>query len=153
SSETISVWLLGIGQGVASRLTFGVGDFTPVWSPDGRRITFASNREGRMNLYWKASTGESDEDPLVKSNVPKFPFSWSNDGHLIVYGSLDPNTRWDLWVVPTSGDHQPVPFLQTPSNERRGQLSPNGRWMAYVSDETGRDEIFVRPFPPAAGKW
>ena len=152
-SGTFGIWVMGIASGIASHLTFGVGDFTPIWSPDGSRIVFGSNRDGRMNLYQKASTGEGNEEPLLKSPLPKFPSSWSSDGRYVVYGILDPNTKWDIWILPLAGDQPPLPFLQTPADERRATISPNGRWMAYVSNELGRNEIYVRPFPPAGGKW
>jgi eukaryotic-like serine/threonine-protein kinase len=150
---TLNIWVMGVRSGLGSRLTFGLGDFVPIWSPDGSRIVFSSLRDGRPNLYQKASTGGGNEEPLLKSAMPKFPSAWSSDGRFIVYEVADPNTRLDLWVLPVAGDQKPFPFLQTPANEYRASLSPNGRWMAYVSDEMGRSEVYVRPFPPAGGKW
>ena len=83
----------------------------------------------------------------------KFPSQWSRDGRLLVYEERDPKTKSDLWVLPLDGDRKPRPFLQTEFSEVHGQLSPDGRWMAYTSDESGRPEVYVRPFPSGSGKW
>jgi Tol biopolymer transport system component len=110
---------------------------------------FESNREGPWNLYVKPVSGATPEQPLYRSEgYFKHPDWWSPDGRLAGFEALDPKTGWDLWYIPTSGDdHTPKPYLRTPFNERFGQLSPDGRWMAYASDESGRSEVYVQSFP------
>src|SRR5262249_36245816 len=92
------------------------------------------------------------DELLLKSDQNKGPEEWSPDGRFLLFHSLDPKTRMDLWVLPTSGDQKPSPFLKTPFEERDGQFSPDGRWVVYQSDESSRFEIYVRPFPGPGGK-
>ncbi|MEO8435460.1 MAG: protein kinase, partial [Pyrinomonadaceae bacterium] len=150
----INIWLMDLARGTPSRFTFEQTiDFAPIWSPDGNRIVFASLRDGPPNLLQKVSNSAGNEEILLKSFIPKLPFDWSHDGRFIIYGVIDPRTSWDLWVLPLAGDRTPIPFLQTDSDERQAQFSPNGKWVAYTSIESGRVEVYVRPFPAAAGKW
>lgn len=119
----------------------------PSWSPKGDRIVFNSNRGGPFNLY---QTGGSGRDELLFSTpYTKVPNQWSRDDRFIVYSERDPRTNWDLWVLPVGegSDRKPIPFLQSGFNELYGQISPDGRWMAYTSDESGQREVYVRPFP------
>src|SRR5262249_4706537 len=91
------------------------------------------------------------EDLIFESELPKVPMSWSPDGKLLVFWINDPKTRGDIWTVPVQGDHKPVPLLQTAANESLAQVSPDGKWMAYQSDETGTNQVYVRPFPEGSG--
>jgi serine/threonine protein kinase/Tol biopolymer transport system component len=128
-------------------------DRYPTWSPDGSQVVFESNRSGTRNLYLKASNGGSAEKLLVESPQDKAANDWSPDGRFLLYQSLDPQTTWDLLVKPIADDRKPWEFLKTNFNERAGRFSPDGRWVAYMSNESGRMEIYVRPFvdPAAAG--
>ena len=128
-------------------------DRFPLWSPDGSRIVFDSNRKGVRNLYVKPSSGAGSEELLLESPQDKSATDRSADGRFLLYQSVDPQTDWDLWVLPLEGDRKPWLFLKTNFNERQGQFSPDGRWVAYMSNESGRGEIYVRPFlaPAAAG--
>ena len=151
---SINIWQMNLTSGVASRFTFdSTVDFVPVWSHDASRIVFASLRDGRPNIYQKMTDSGGNEEVLLKSPMAKVPTDWSRDGRYLIYVLIDPKTRYDLWVLPLSDGGRPFPFLQTPFDERAGTVSPNGRWIAYVSNELGRDEIYVRPFPQGAGKW
>jgi len=123
-----------------------------VWSPDGSRIAFSSNRKGHFDIYQKASSGAGSEELLLESDFDKQPTSWSNDGRFLLYWSTDPKTQADIWVLPLSGDRKPFPFLNTEFNEGNGQFSPDGRWIAYFSTESGRVELYVAPFPGPGGK-
>jgi len=150
------IWLLEVTpRGIRSRLTFHpAADAYAVWSPDGGRIAFGSRRERAVQLYWKAASGAGAEELLLKSDTVVVPTDWSRDGRYLVYTNLDPKTRNDLWVLPLLGDRKPQVFLQTEFDESHGQFSPDGRFLAYQSNETGRHEIYVRPFPVASGgRW
>jgi eukaryotic-like serine/threonine-protein kinase len=140
-----------VGGGGASQFTFHpASDMFPLWSHDGRRIIWRSNREGPNDFYWKAASGTGQDELLLKSSNtnPKVPTSWSLDGRFLIYYEIAPKTKRDVWVLPLSGDRKPFPFLQTEASEAAGQLSPDGRWMAYTSDESGGPfEIYVRSFP------
>ena len=101
----------------------------------------------------KISGGGGNEEVLTKSSEDKIPNDWSSDGQFIVYQTSNPKTKWDLWVLPMSGDRQPLPFLQTEFNEGQAQFSPDGKWIIYTSDESGAPEVYVQTFPSSEGKW
>ena len=143
------LWLLDGTR--TSRFTFEPGtDNYPIWSPDSSRITFRSNRTGVFNLYAKDASGAGMETLLVESAQFNTPGDWSADGRFLIYHSLSPETDYDLWVKPMEGDAKPWVFLKTPFDERQGRFSPDGRFVAYMSTESGRPEIYVRPFAPPA---
>lgn len=157
-----NVWLLDLSRDTSMRFTFGSTiDANPVWSPDGSRMIFGSNRNGVYDLYEKATNGGKQEEVLLESSEDKFPFSWSSDGRLLLYSVDHPKTKWDIWVLPLEGGKKPVPFLATEFNERNAQFSPDQRWVAYNSDESGHYELYVRPFfmnsagrvAEGGGKW
>lgn len=158
--DTSDIWLMDTRRGVTSRFTFTPqAERFPLWSPDGSRVLFSSPRAGKPpGLFHKASIGTSDEVLLVDPDFNIQPNGWSPDGRLIVYSKLSPDTQRDLWTVPADSglateDRKAMPYLQTPFNEIGGQFSPDGRWMAYASDESGRLEVYVRPFPDVGTKW
>ncbi len=122
----------------------------PLWSPDGRRIAFESVRSGAIALSVKPSSGDGAEEVLFESPEVKIPCDWSRDGKLLMYYVPNPASGTDLWVLPQE-TKIPIEFLKTPANELWGQFSPDGRWIAYQSNETGRYEIYVRPFSSRDG--
>ena len=139
------LWLVDGAR--TSRLTFGAAhDDYGVWSPDDTRIVFRSNRSGQWELYQKLTSGAGVEEPLVASDQPKVAASWSADGRFLLYQSTDPLTNADIWVMPMMGDRTPAVFLKTPFRELAATFSPDSRWVAYQSNESGRPEIYVRPF-------
>ncbi len=146
------IWLMDSAR--TTRVTFDAAiDVFPVWSPDGARMVFRSNRTDQADLYEKRLSGAGVEERLVASNQLKTPLSWSSDGRFLLYLSVDPQTNVDLWVVPMVGDRTPSVFLKTPFRETNAAFSPDGQWVAYQSNESGRPEIYVRPFvPPGAAR-
>lgn len=153
---SVNIWLYELPRGVNTRFTTGSGpDTSPVWSPDGSRIVFASARKGPFDLYQKPASGSGNEELLLHSAASKIPTDWSADGRYIAFEQGDPkgNTRTDIWMLPMFGDRKPFPFVETQFDERGAQFSPDGRWIAYTSDESGQDEIYVAPFPGPGSKW
>ena len=142
------VWLMETRRGILSRFTtHPAEDVFPVWSHDGSRIAFASNRSGELGLYQKADTGIGDEEVLLPpGSVAVLAADWSPDGKFLLYDRLGPEMGLDLWVVPLGGG-KPFPVIQTESDERDGQFSPDGKWIAYHSDHSGRFEVYLQPFP------
>jgi eukaryotic-like serine/threonine-protein kinase len=149
-----NIWIYDVARGLRTRFTFDPADqFTAIWSPDGSRIIFNSRRKGSLDLYQKPASGAGSEEVLLENNVDKFPTSWSPDGKFILYVSSGPSRSNDLFVLPLTGDRKPFPFLQTQFSEPEGRISPDGRWVAYSSNESGRNEIYVASFPGPGGKW
>jgi eukaryotic-like serine/threonine-protein kinase len=153
-SAKADIWIRDLVRGVSSRFTFGAGNnLVPLWSPDGSRVVFQSNRNGAYDLYEKPASGQGEETVLVKSDQPKSPTDWSRDGRYIAYMTTDPKTGPDLWALPTSADRTPIPVVVSPAAETNLIFSPDGRFVAYRSNESGNNEIYVQPFPRATGKW
>ena len=151
---TNDVWVHDLSRGIDTRLTFHpTYDENPVWSPDGTRIVFSAQREGPPNLFVKLLDGSEEAQQLLASESIARPGDWSADGNYIVYHTEGVNSLVDLWVLPLDGGQKPFPFLQTEFNETQGRLSPDGRWMAYSSDESGRSEVYVQDFPGSQTKW
>lgn len=147
------IWLIDRVKGSSRVTSDASADVMPIWAPDGMSIVFASNRDGPSDLYRIASSGSGPAEPLVKSAGVKHPSDWSQAAGVIVYDSNDRATGVDIWTVPMRPGGAPEPFLRTGFTEGFGRLSPDGRWMAYVSNESGTNEVFVRPFPAGTGKW
>ena len=152
------LWLFDFARGASTRFTFGPGqNNSPVWSPDGKRIVFSTRRGAGQDLYQKLADGSREEELLLTSAADKVPTSWSRDGRFLLYTTADPKTKPDVWVLPMDGSRKPFPLLHTPSIERDAMFSPDGRWVAYSSDESGHNEIYVRAFSQegaaGGGKW
>jgi len=147
-----AVGVLDLGRGSQRRLTFESSNAQPVWSPDGRRIVFSSSRDGSWNLYWRAADGSDADTLLLAGDNELWAADFSPDGKHLIYWEIDAETARDLWVLRLEGDLEPSPFLVTRYNERAALFSPDGRWIAYVSDESGSDEIYVRPYPGPGGQ-
>jgi serine/threonine protein kinase/Tol biopolymer transport system component len=150
------LWLYDVSGGDAKRFTSDPAqDTSPVWEPNGSRIVWTSSRDGGVgNLYQKAASGAGVDTLLWKSDYYKLPTDWSRDGRFIIYHQRDPKTKGDVWALPItrSGVGNPFPVAQTAANETAGTLSPDGRWLAYVSNESGRYDVWVQSFPDGGGK-
>jgi Tol biopolymer transport system component len=149
------VWVMDLVRGVPSRLTFGPAvSNLPIWSPDGLRILYPNRRRGVFDLYIKPANGAGQEEVMVKLGTPTgWATSWSRDGRYVLYQIPSDKIRQELWIAPQFEDRKPFPYLQTQFNEQEAVFSPDGHWVAYVSDETGRDEIYVQAFPPSGAKF
>jgi serine/threonine protein kinase/Tol biopolymer transport system component len=147
------VWVYDLERGVPTRLTFDdAPDTEQVWSPDGRYLVFSSGRDGADNLYRKRADGSGDEERLTKSDIPMWANSWSRDGRSIVFAGMGPNGNFDVSML-TLEDKKVQPLLASNFREADPNISPDGRWLAYTSSESGRLEVYVRPFPAGAGRW
>jgi len=153
--QSMDLWLLDSVKGTNTRFTFGKGmNRSPIWSSDGSGIIFASKIKsdgGVFDLYQKLASGAKEEELLLKTSENKTPTSWSRDGRFLLYSVEDPKTKSDLWVLPTEGNAGPLCLLRTEFNEGDGRFSPDMRWIAYQSDESGRSEVYVRMFQQASG--
>jgi Tol biopolymer transport system component len=150
---TPDIWLLDLARGIESRFTFDPApELFPLWSPDEERIVWLSIREGLFSLHRKASSGAGQEELLLRSDHQKHPTDWSGDGRFIVYQDNDPKTKWDVWVLPLDGERNPFPFAQTRFNETNGRFSPNSKWIAWTSDDSGSNEVYVQAFQNPEGR-
>jgi eukaryotic-like serine/threonine-protein kinase len=144
-------YVMELARGVATRLTFGLENTNPAWSPDGLYIAY--DKVG-VGLYRKLASGAGEEELLVPAKSLAVPKSWSPDGKFLVYAQINPVTGADLMAIPVDGDRKPFPVVQTTATEDQGQFSPDGHWLAYTSNESGQAEVYVIPFPPSPGtKW
>jgi Tol biopolymer transport system component len=151
------IWIRDLRRGIRSRLSFNPSqDNLPIWSPDGLRVLWPSNRDGGVyNLVTKSSTGDGQETVAVKMGTPTgWATDWSRDGRFIMYQIPGATTGQDLWIAPQDKPgEQPFPYLQGQFDEQNGVFSPDGRWVAYVSNESGTDEVYVQRVPTSGGRW
>ena len=142
-----SLWIHDLIDKTFNRLTFEGNDNWPLWAPDGKRVVYASNRAEPWDLYWIPVDGSGKEELLLARPEIQLPHSFSPDGTLLAFSHSDPTTAHDVWILPLADPQQPRPVVQTPAAEIEAQFSPDGRYLAYASNESGRNEVYVRPFP------
>jgi Tol biopolymer transport system component len=154
------LWLQDLTRGVINRLTFrGALDGSPIWSPDATRIVFYRPAAGRYSydLFQKLATGSENEESLLHTGAAVFPTDWSTDGRFIAYTENGGQTSLDLWILPLTGERKPTVYLRTAFNEQDGQFLPDAgdgpRWMAYQSNESGRDQIHIQAVPASGAKY
>ena len=155
--NTRDLWIYDVVPGSRTKFTSDPADeHHPVWSPDGKHLAYGSTQKGSLDVRRRASSGAGQEETLLEHPGNQYLTSWSPDGQFLTYfngtgGS--PRTLQDVWVLPANGPHTPTPLVQTENSETNPQFSPDGRWVAYTSDESGRFEIYVTPFPGPGRKW
>ena len=153
-SGSSDIWIYDIPRGTLTRLTAEGYNFGPLWTPDGKRVTFGSSRGGGpLNLFWKPADGSGPKEQLTESGRFQVPSSWSPDGQVLAFFERHPTAGWGIWVLPLQGERKPRPFLQNRFGERGAVFSPDGHWLAYISNESGRREVYVQAYPGAGGKW
>jgi len=148
----VEIWVFDLQRGTSSRLTTGMRTHSPIWSPDGKRVAYASERNGSWNLYWRAADGSDQEQLIARSDVSSVPTDFSSDGKQLLVGSISERTGFDVVTLSLS-DRRIRPVEQSENEEGDGVFSPDGRWIAYVSDESGRQEVYVHRFSGEGGKY
>ena len=152
-TEGADVWVLDIERGTRTRLTSeGLNRFFPVWSPDGSQLAFADGAGATNRVLLTSADGSGEPETLLDRDERQFPTSWVAGGNVMTLQTEYPDTARDLYVLAMDGDLTPELFLATPFEERGASFSPEGQWIAYVSDESGRDEVYVRPYPGPGGQ-
>jgi Tol biopolymer transport system component/predicted Ser/Thr protein kinase len=150
------IWIYDISRNAPTRLTFDESSGFPLWTPDGKRIVYRSKKTAMgmysTNLFWRPADGSGSEERLTTSDGSQTPASFSPDGKILIYEEMNPKTYIDIWMLPIQGERKPQPIIQTRFNDRAACFSPDGRWLAYLSDESGRYEVYVKPFPGPGGK-
>jgi eukaryotic-like serine/threonine-protein kinase len=142
------LWIRGLARDTMRHLTLrSRSETTPVWSPDGARLAFAAGDTGSRDIYLRWLDGSRSDEPLLVVPGDQSPVNWSRDGRVLVFDNSTDGVQKGVWVLPLEGDRKPVPFVDTPFEECCGHFSPDGRWIAYVSDESGKSQIYVKPFP------
>jgi serine/threonine-protein kinase len=155
ADQESDVWLWDLGRTMLTRVTFDPGqDLYPVWTPDGHRLIFSSDRAGARNLFWQAADGTGAVERLSESPNYQNATAVSPDGRRLVFTETVPKTGEDVMEVELDGTHRVTPLVQSPFTERNGVVSPDGRWLAYEANDSGPVEIYVRPFPEVnRGRW
>jgi len=147
------LYLVDLEKETSNRLTFADHEeYMAQWSPDGAQIVFTTELEGAANLQTITPDGSGSPQLLIEEEVEVQSYSWTPDGRHVIYGRLDAETAWDIWALPIQGDRDPFPLVEGESSENFGVVSPDGGWLAYVADESGRPEVYVQAFPRPHGR-
>jgi eukaryotic-like serine/threonine-protein kinase len=154
NSGTQELWVYDLVRDTLTRLGSQQGSSQdPVWSPDGRRVAYRSNKAGHWDLYWRPADGSGSEERLIGAGNNDMPSSWSPDGKELAFTEISPATGFDIWTLPLESDHKARLLLRTPFNESWAQFSPDGRWLAYESDESGGNQIYLQAYRGPGAKW
>ena len=152
AEDDTDLWVFDLDRGSRSRITFGGNNrFYPVWTPDGERLTYSDGNVDGNTIHTAPANGNGGIVALLGREWRQFPTSWSRDGSVLAFHENNPETGRDLWTLPVGGD--PEPFLVMPFEELAPTFSPDGRWLAYVSNESGQQEVYVQPYPGPGPKY
>jgi hypothetical protein len=147
SREKSHIWTMDVANGTFQRLTTEGSNLFPVWTPDGNRITFASDRNGQWCIYWVPADGSAPPELLRQAENPEVPNAWSSDGVSLIFTEFSPETGPDIWILSLDSARSVRPFLRSPYAEWGGAFSPDRRWLAYTSNDSGLTQVYVQPFP------
>jgi Tol biopolymer transport system component len=151
---TWGIWIFDFDRGTLTRFTFDNDSRDPLWSPDGKRIAYGSFRDGRYGIYWKNADGSGKEERLTPpSEKWHYPLAFTPDSRMMLYGEEGPAFGNDVWSISLDAERKATPVFNSRFNEGNATLSPDGRWLAYSSDESGRLEVYVQAWPTTGGKW
>ena len=151
---THDVWICDVARNLRTRFTFEPGEeLAPRWAPDGRSIAYVAGRGAQQGLFRKQVEGTATEELLYASETVKVPTGFSPDGTLLAFAELGQETNFDIWILPLTGERKPYAFLKTTFSEAGAVFSPDGKWIAYHSNESGKTEVYVTPFPGPGRKW
>jgi len=153
TTTTTDIFIFDLRRASWSRLTTEGNNNAPVWTPDGKKIAFASDRAGQDNVFWQPADGGGPAERILTSKNRQSPSSWSPDGKLLAFEEFDPSTDYDIWVLSMDGERNRRPLARSGSSEGISSFSPDGRWITYQSDESGRQEVYVQPYPPTGERW
>ncbi len=142
--STFDVWVYDLERDALTKVSFGGDDYRPLWSPDGKMLAYSSSKSGHMQLYLKHGVLQGEETMLTEGPETKALYAWTPDGREMIFGQQNKDTGWDLYAVTVDGDHKVRPLVVAPFNQGLAHVSPDGKWMAYVSDESGQGEVFVQ---------
>lgn len=153
AGEDHDVWVYDVARGARTRLTSDGHNAAPLWTPDGLRIAYESTADGPRNLYWRLADGSGPAERLQQAEYPQYPTSWSPDGRLLFYTEEHPVTGRDIWTLALDEARARTPLSTSGFDEHSATISPDGRSLAYVSNESGREEVYVQPFPEPGRRW
>ena len=143
-SSTFDVWVYELARDTMTKVSFGSDDYRPQWSPDGKLLAYDSSKSGQQQVYVKHDMGQGTEEVVTDGPAGKALYDWTADGREVIFGRQNKDSGWDIYAAPIQGDHKPRPLVETPFNQTEARVSPDGKWLAYVSDESGQNEVFVQ---------
>lgn len=153
AGDSPNIFLYDIAANNLKQITAEANNALPFWTPDGKRVAFRSTKAGPWNAFWKNADGSGATEQLTNSQYLTEPSAWSPDGKLLAFTETNPASRRDILLLAINEDRKPRPLIQTPADESAPRFSPDGRWIAYVSDASGRPEIYAQPYPTSGEKW
>jgi serine/threonine-protein kinase len=153
SAANDDIWLVDMERDTQTRLTFEAENLAPIWMADGRKIVFSSDRDSEFNLYTTPADGSGTVERLTTSEASQRPTSCAPNGRLLAFDQQSVETGWDIWLLPLEGERKPRPFRKTAFDELGARFSPDGRWLAYVSNESGQFDVYVQPLFGSSTKW